>query len=263
MPKLFRTVDYDVEHLILNNEYWFRASHIGENLEYVDPVKASRDCVQEKYRKKLCELIDTTACDKYRSNHMFISESGLLDWVSNSKQPKAKLFKEWIFDVAIPRLRQTIIRQARQHIHLQNETQLHYNVIAFTREFCPGILLCAGLGENQDSEEKRIDSWRKGYCSGEPDIQILNLHAKYSGMVCELKSPVSGGVLADNQKKLLRRYEQNNFKTLVSNDYNRVIVEILNYLAQTRIACLYCKRKFKTEESLERHVLFCHRKCEI
>ena len=93
VPKLFGTVGYDVEHLILNNEYWFRASHIGEHLEYVEPVKASRDCVQEKYRKRLCELIDTTAFDKHKSNNMFISESGLLDWVSNSKQLKATLLR--------------------------------------------------------------------------------------------------------------------------------------------------------------------------
>ena len=102
---------------------------------------------------------------------MFISESGLLDWVSNSKQPKATLFKDCIFGAAIPRLRQAMIRQARQVVQLQNETQLHYNVIAFTREYCPGILLSAGLGENQDSEEKRLDSWRKGYSSGGPDLK--------------------------------------------------------------------------------------------
>ena len=135
MPKLFRTVGYDVEHLILNNEYWFRASHIGENLGYVDPVKASRNCVKEKYRKRLCELVDTTDLDQYQSNTMYINESGLLDWLSNSKQPKARIFKEWVFDVAIPRLRKTITWQGRGGQQLMNETLLHYKVVECIRKY--------------------------------------------------------------------------------------------------------------------------------
>ena len=36
--------------------------------------------------------------------------------------------------------------------------------------------MIAGLGENQDSPEKRINSWKKGSMIGQPDIIIMNYH---------------------------------------------------------------------------------------
>ena len=73
--------------------------------------------------------------------------------------------------------------------------------------------------------------------------------------------PVGFYLIAKNQ--FLRTYKLNGFKTLVSDDYDTVIYEILNYMGETRVACLYCNRKFKSEETLEKHVIFCHRKCDI
>ena len=46
-------------------------------------------------------------------------------------------------------------------IMIGNETDLHYKVVDMIRRFYPDSILAAGLGENQDTEDKRLDSYRK------------------------------------------------------------------------------------------------------
>ena len=40
----------------------------------------------------------------------------------------------------------------------------------------PHSLFTVTLGENQDAVHKRIDSFKKGYLRGSPDLIINNLH---------------------------------------------------------------------------------------
>ena len=42
-----------------------------------------------------------------------------------------------------------------------NETQLHYKVVYLINIFYPDSLSIAGLGENQDTENKRLDSTKE------------------------------------------------------------------------------------------------------
>ena len=44
-------------------------------------------------------------------------------------------------------------------IMIGNETDLHYKIVDFIRKFYPDSILVAGLGENQDTEDKRLDSY--------------------------------------------------------------------------------------------------------
>ena len=59
------------------------------------------------------------------------------------------------------------------------------------RRFYPDSLLIAGLGELQDTEDKRLDSKRKGYkyMKGQPDLMILDYHKDFMGLCIEFKSP--------------------------------------------------------------------------
>ena len=70
-----------------------------------------------------------------------------------------------------------------------NETDLHYKVVDMIRRFYRDSILAAGLGENQDTEDKRLDSYRKGYMKGQPDLMILNYHKDFIGLGIEFKSP--------------------------------------------------------------------------
>ena len=69
-----------------------------------------------------------------------------------------------------------------------NETDLHYKIVDFIRKFYPDSILVAGLGENQD---ERLDSYKKGYVRGQPDLMVLNYHKDFEGLSIEFKSPTN------------------------------------------------------------------------
>ena len=112
----------------------------------------------------------------------------------------------------------------------------------------------------QDTSSKTVKSYRKGYQKGQPDIIITNLHKHYNGFCIEFKTPQNNGQLSDAQKELLEKYKMNNYKCLVSNDYDLIITEIIQYMTDVRIKCPYCTcRKFKNEHTLKTHKIKFHR----
>ena len=50
---------------------------------------------------------------------------------------------------------------------IENETDLHHKVVEYIKRFYPDAILIAGLGENQDTPTKRINSLKKGYMKGQ------------------------------------------------------------------------------------------------
>ena len=86
----------------------------------------------------------------------------------------------------------------------------------------PNSIFTATLGENQDTSEKRIVSHQEGYLRGSPGLIINNLYKHYTGFAVEFKNPKGIGVLSYDQSKMLRQYEGNGFKTLVSKDYDHL-----------------------------------------
>ena len=68
-------------------------------------------------------------------------------------------------------------------IMIGNETDLHYKIV--------DSILVAGLGENQDTEDKRLDSYKKGYVRGQPDLMVLDYHKDFEGLSIEFKSPTN------------------------------------------------------------------------
>jgi len=98
-----------------------------------------------------------------------------------------------------------------------------------------------------------------GYEAGSFDIIINNLHKKYNGFAIELKSPTGKGIVSDKQLTMQKKYEMNNFKTLISNDYNEIIFQIIEYMNETRIRCSFCSRKFLNSTSLKSHLTYFHK----
>ena len=136
---------------------------------------------------------------------------------------------------------------------------LHVKVISFLKKRYPHNLFTVTLGENQDTVHKRIDSFKKGYLPGSPDLIINNLHKHYSGYAIEFKSPKGNGVLSPNQSMILLQYQNNGFKTLVSNDYDQIIEQIIEYFRDIRILCSYCPRRFISCQSLRNHIKGFHK----
>ena len=67
------------------------------------------------------------------------------------------------------------------------------------------------------------------------------------------------GVLSYGQSKMLRQYENNGFRTLVSNDYDYIIEQIIEYVRDVRIKCSYCPRKFISPLSIKYHIKSFHK----
>ena len=100
----------------------------------------------------------------------------------------------------------------------------------------------------------RIDSYRKGYLRGSPDLVINNLHKHCTGFAIEFKSPKGNGVLSPDQSMMLCQYQNSGFKTLISNDYDHIVEQIFEYFRDVRIKCSYCPRRFISSQSLKNHI---------
>ena len=107
-------------------------------------------------------------------------------------------------------------------IVIGNETDLHYKVVDMIRRFYPDTILVAGLGELQDAEDKRRDSYKKGYIKGQPDLLIINYHKDFKGLGIEFKSPKGNYYISDVQKEMKKRYVNNGYAYILCNDYDKI-----------------------------------------
>ena len=142
---------------------------------------------------------------------------------------------------------------------IENENDLHIKVVSFLKKRFPHSIFVTALGENQDTSIKRIDSFNKGYMKGTPDLIINNLHKYYTGFAIEFKTPKGYGSLFNEQSNILFHYQLNGFKTLVSNDYDHIIEQIIEYFRDVRMLCLYCPRRFISSQSLKNHIKGFHK----
>ena len=53
---------------------------------------------------------------------------------------------------------------------------------------------------------------------------------------------------------MLRQYQNNGFKTLVSNNYDYIIEQLIEYFRDVRIKCSYCSRKYISSLSIKNHI---------
>ena len=184
-----------------------------------------------------------------------------------SKLEFAKVFKRWVTKDVLPSIRKTgrydycIDHKYNNTLtfKIENEMDLHVKVVSFLKKRYPHSLFTVTLGENQDTVHKRIDSFKKGYLRGSPDLIINNLHKHYTGFCIEFKSPKGNGVLSPDQSMILLQYQNNGFKTLVSNDYDHIIEQIIEYFRDVRIKCSYCPGRFISPQSLRNHIKFFHK----
>ncbi len=46
------------------------------------------------------------------------------------------------------------------------------------RKYFPDVMINASLGENQETSEKKIISYKAGYMKGVPDLNIMEVNSK-------------------------------------------------------------------------------------
>ena len=142
---------------------------------------------------------------------------------------------------------------------IENEMDLHTKVVSFLKKRYPHSTFTATLSENQCSRVKRKESYKKGYLHGSPDFIINNLHKHYTGFAVEFKNPNGKEILSYDQSKMSRQYQNNGFKTLVSNDYDYIIEQLIEYFRDVRIKCPYCARKFICSLLIKNHIESFHK----
>ena len=112
---------------------------------------------------------------------------------------------------------------------LRSETDLHIKVVKFIRANYPNILIDAGLGELQDSSEKRIEAWKKGYTAGKPDLLIFNHSGPWSGFAIEFKNPVGYGFCNEKQLNYMEKLASIGWKIMLTKSYSKCVKEIKFY----------------------------------
>ena len=273
IEKVFHYEENEITVIKCRDEMWFKAVVVAAILKYTNQRKAIRDHVDPEDKRKLSEIglgSKRNESFPFKGNGgecIYINESGLYSLILRSKLESAKEFKRWVTSQVLPSIRKTgRYDYCMNHKYnntltfkIENETDLHVKVVSFLKKRYPHSLFTVTLGENQDTAFKRIDSFKKGYLRGSPDLIINNLHKHYTGFCIEFKNPKGNGVLSPDQSMMLRQYQNNGFKTLVSNDYDQIIEQIIEYFRDVRLLCLHCLRRFISPQSLRNHIKFIHK----
>ena len=207
------------------------------------------------------DLNKMTPEEKY---YTFINEPGFYELVFSSKLEFAKRFRQWVFTTVLPSIRKCghyklFDSPWNKMIMIGNETDLHYKVVDLIRKYYPDTILIAGLGENQDTGDKRLDSYKKGYMRGQPDLMILDYHKDYKSLCIEFKSPTNNYHVSKAQYELMKKYSNNGYKFILSNDYDEICIEVHDYMKGIRLPCKYCIKHFHNNDTLTTHYRVIHR----
>ena len=253
---------------------WFRGKDIATILGYSNTTKAVWDHIDNEDKQliccrtqngastkhpKCCPVVwtgqkNTSNCwsgetppqqnDNRRKYCTFINESGFYSLVLSSKLESAKKFKHWVTSQVLPSTRKygqykLFDSPWNKMIIIGNETDLHYKVVDLIRRYYPDSILVAGLGENQDTEDKRLDSYKKGYMRGQPDLMVLDYHKDYKGLCIEFKSPTNSYHVSEAQLEM-KKYINNGYAFILSNDYDKISKNIHEYMKDIRVHVQYC-----------------------
>ena len=238
---------------------WFLGKDVANILGYKDTNQAIRKHVEEEDKYK--GAVKTTGG---LQQSFYINETGFYSLLLSSKLETAKKFKHWVTSQVLPSIRKygqykLFDSPWNKMIMIGNERDLHYKVVQLIRNYYPDSILVPGLGENQDTEEKRLDSYKKGYLRGTPDLMILNYHKDYRGLCIEFKSPTNNYEVSESQIKMKEKYRSNDYAFILSNDYDKISKLIHKYMAGVRIPCKYCQKAFRSKTTLNNHYKVIHR----
>ena len=262
LEKKFKNDDLGIElksYINKQQNIFFIGKDVAKILGYRDTNQAVRKHVDEEDKYK--GAVKTTGG---LQQTFFINESGFYSLLLSSKLETAKKFKRWITSEVLPSIRKydqykLFDSPWNKMIMISNEKELHYKVVQLIKDYYPDAIMVAGLGENQDTEEKRLDSYKKGYLRGTPDLMILNYHKDYRGLCIEFKSPTNNYEVSESQLKMKAQYSQNNYAFILSNDYDKISKLIHKYFAGVRIPCEYCSKAFRKTKTLNTHYRIFHR----
>ena len=282
IEKMFVNDDLEIELTSFIDDkqnVWFKGKDVATILGYSKTRDALLKHVDNEDKQLICwrpRFVDgnnNQCCspetrgqqnDTRGKYYTFINESGFYSLVLSSKLESAKKFKHWVTSQVIPSIRKygqykLFDSPWNKMIMIGNETDLHYKVVDLIRRYYPDSILVAGLGENQDTENKRLDSYKKGYMRGQPDLMVLDYHKDSKGLCIEFKSPTNNYHVSEAQKEMKKKYVNNSYAFILSNDYDRICMNIHDYMKGIRVPCKYSIKHFYDNDTLETHYRVIHR----
>ena len=216
MNKLFKFQETNINILGTNDTPMFFGSQIAKALGYMNTRDAIINHVWKENKTPVKEyrLIskgsDSRLSDDLHPQTILINEFGMYQLIMSSKLQTAKIFQQWLLSDVLPTIRKTGAYQMPQlqnnQFMILNEYDLNNKVVAYLRRYYGDILFNASLGDNQDTDEKRINSWKLGYTSGFPDLVIYEHNQLYNGLSIEFKSPNGKGKLSVKQREIIKRW---------------------------------------------------------
>lgn len=270
--KLFSNDAFSVDVVDNQGKLYFRAADVTRALGYGNSSQAVRNNVRRKHvvarealgslQRGICSRdggVDPLETPPSDDAALYLSEPGLYELLLKSRKPEAEAFQDWVVEDVLPQLRTVGQYTTKRSCHklqlqLMNEADLHFKVVDFIRTFHPEALLVAGLGEHQDTDAKRIDSWRKGYTKGQCDLMVMNRSARWSGLAFEFKTPANTGRVSPEQRRFMDELVKAGFRVLLSNNYDEICNEVRDYFRTARALCQECG-KWVRVAALEAHVL--------
>ena len=269
IEKIFRNTDMGIEltSFVDNKQnIWFRGREIAEIFGYSNVRKAISIHVDSEDKQLICwrtQNGDGNKSDLRGKYYTFLNESGSYSLALSSKLETAKKFKQWVTSQVLPSIRKYEYKLFdspwNKMIIISSETDLHYKVVDLIRKYYPDSMLIAGLGENQDTDDKRLDSYQNGYTRGQPDLLVLNYHKDYKGLCIEFKSPSTNYHISEAQKEMKKKYRNNGYAFGLSNDYDRICMNIHDYMKGIRVPCKYCIKHFYNKDTLKTHYRVIHK----
>ncbi|MFM7980668.1 MAG: hypothetical protein ACKPKO_15250, partial [Candidatus Fonsibacter sp.] len=104
---------------------------------------------------------------------------------------EAETFTDWVCSEVLPSIRKTGSYMTKEQAikrwklidddneeakykvnNPKGENALHYAVVLHIRKRYENVIITSGLGENQITHYTRMDSYRKGYERGKPDLEL-------------------------------------------------------------------------------------------
>ena len=143
---------------------FFYGSELAKMLNYARPGNALENHVSEENKIKVQNLNPGL--------RILINEIGVYELIFSSNLPQAKEFRNFVFKVILPNFRKQLLPDHKligNQFVIKNEMDLHQKVVAYIRKYYPDAMINASSGENQDTSEKRISSYKAGYMKGSPD----------------------------------------------------------------------------------------------
>ena len=271
IEKKFASKDLEIEltsYIDNQQNVWFRGKDVAEILGYSKTRDALLKHVDNEDKQQIftphASVHKTWTVGPSGSLCTYINESVFYSLVLSSKLETAKKFKHWVTSQVLPSIRKygqykLFDSPWNKMIMIGNETDLHYKVVDLIRRYYPDSILVAGLGENQDTENKRLDSYKKGYMRGQPDLMVLDYHKDYKGLCIEFKLPTNNYHVSEAQLEMKKKYVNNSYAFILSNDYDKISKNIHEYMKGIRVPCKYCIKRFLNTDTLKMHYKIIHR----